>query len=164
MLSSLRTRASTTLKLGLGNVCSRISMVFDENSREHFTTMADSDTSSYHRSQVDQLDDRCILVDENDRITGTATKKECHLAIDAVNSPGGLLHRAFSVFLFNTKNELLVQQRSSKKITFPCYYTNSCCSHPRANELEMSEKDHLGIKVAAQRRMQFELGIPEYQV
>ena len=45
------------------------------------------------------------------------------------NIDAGLLHRAFSVFLFNERNELLLQQRAATKITFPRMWTNTCCSH-----------------------------------
>ena len=44
--------------------------------------------------------------------------------------PAGLLHRAFSVFLFDADNRLLLQQRAASKITFPRLWTNTCCSHP----------------------------------
>jgi isopentenyl-diphosphate Delta-isomerase len=57
----------------------------------------------------------CILVDEQDNILGKETKKFCHLNENLEKN----LHRAFSVFLFNEKNELMLQQRSSQKITFP---------------------------------------------
>ena len=53
----------------------------------------------------------------------------------------GLLHRAFSVFLFNADDKLLLQQRASTKITFPSLWTNTCCSHPLYNEEEMD--DHI---------------------
>ena len=126
------------------------------------------DISSYDQSQIDQLGDKCILVDENDMIIGSSDKLECHLATNrshvGEHSPGGMLHRAFSVFLFNSQNELLMQQRSNYKITFPNHYTNTCCSHPRATVLEMNDLDHIGIRLAAQRRMNFELGIPLDQV
>lgn len=129
----------------------------------------DVDTSRYDQSQVDQLEDKCILVDDEDRILGSASKIDCHLASNkshvlADKSPGGLLHRAFSVFLFNSKNELLLQQRSKFKITYPEFYTNTCCSHPRATNVEMNDMEHIGIKLAAQRRLNFELGIPMDQV
>lgn len=55
-----------------------------------------------------------------------------------------MLHRAFSVFLFNSKNQLLLQQRSHKKITFPLCWTNTCCSHPLHFEAELEERDSLG--------------------
>jgi isopentenyl-diphosphate delta-isomerase len=60
--------------------------------------------------------------------------------------PNLKLHRAFSVFLFNEKNELLLQQRAKEKITFPLYWTNTCCSHPLYNEKNENIKDAaLGI-------------------
>lgn len=115
--------------------------------------------------QIKQLDDQIALVDEHDTVIGSASKKECHLKPDKGNvGDTGLLHRAFSVFLFNTKNELLLQQRSASKITFPNQFTNSCCSHPRFNEAELNELDNVGIKVAAQRRLEFELGIRPEEV
>lgn len=59
------------------------------------------------------LEERCILVDESDKPLGDATKRVCHI----VNSDGQvLLHRAFSVFLFNGKGELLLQKRSPNKV------------------------------------------------
>lgn len=103
-------------------------------------------------------EDMCILVDENDRVLGNASKEECHLM---KNIETGMLHRAFSVLLFNSKNECLLTQRAATKITFPNYYTNACCSHPLHNELEMEEKNALGVRRAAQRRLKVELGIKE---
>ena len=108
-----------------------------------------------------QLDEQCILLNENDEVIGSASKKACHLA-ENINK--GMLHRAFSVFLFNSKNELLLQQRSLSKMTFPGFFTNTCCSHPRATKSEMTEDNYLGIKKAAKRRLNFELGISEEQV
>ena len=72
----------------------------------------------------------------------------------------GRPHRAFSLFLFNTQNQLLLQQRSMKKITFPGLWTNTCCSHPEhtPDELDMS-LDYIGPRRAAQRRTKFEMGI-----
>jgi len=71
----------------------------------------------------------------------------------------GLLHRAFSVFLFDSSNRLLLQQRSDEKITFPGYWTNTCCSHPLNVEDEKDENNHLGVKRAARRKLYHELGI-----
>jgi isopentenyl-diphosphate delta-isomerase len=99
--------------------------------------------------------DQCILVDECDRIVGTATKRECHRIKQDANRL--MLHRAFSVFLLNTKNELLLQQRSSSKVTFPLYWTNTCCSHPLFNENEANATE--GARSAARRKLQHELGI-----
>ena len=56
----------------------------------------------------------------------------------------GLLHRAFSVFLFDSQNRLLLQQRASEKITFPDMWTNTCCSHPLNKESELIEEKQLG--------------------
>ena len=56
----------------------------------------------------------------------------------------GLLHRAFSVFLFDSQNRLLLQQRASEKITFPDMWTNTCCSHPLNTASELVEEAQLG--------------------
>lgn len=104
------------------------------------------------------LEEQCILVDNHDRQNGFASKRECHRLVNG-QIP---LHRAFSVFVFNTKDELLLQQRSSTKITFPDHYTNSCCSHP-LYEIEHERNDIDGCKAAACRRLVFELGIPKKQ-
>lgn len=106
-------------------------------------------------------EDQCILVDNNDKPIGSEGKVKCHTVF-----PDGslLLHRAFSVFLFNTKGELLLQKRSSVKSTYADHYTNTCCSHPLSTiPKEMIEKDGLGILNAAQRRLEIELGIPPQQ-
>jgi len=89
-----------------------------------------------------------ILVDENDRETGTIEKMEAHRQ--------GLLHRAFSVLLFNSNGEVLLQKRSSRKYHSAGLWTNTCCSHPRPGE---------SIADAARRRLQEEMGIdasPEF--
>lgn len=104
------------------------------------------------------LDEQCILVDQHDQECGYASKRDCHRLVNG-QIP---LHRAFSVFLFNTKDELLLQQRSSTKITFPNYFTNSCCSHP-LYEIEHERNTLEGAKAAACRRLSFELGIPKNQ-
>lgn len=83
------------------------------------------------------------------------------------NIEKGLLHRAFSVFLFDLKKRLLLQQRASEKITFPDLWTNTCCSHPLGVPGETgSELDAaiLGVKRAAQRKLKQELGINPEQV
>jgi len=98
-----------------------------------------------------------LIVDENDNVLRAGTKRETHLMSNINN---GLLHRAFSVFLFNTKGELLMQQRAREKITFSYYWTNTCCSHPLAIPSEQIQKDQLGVKNAAIRKLAHELGIP----
>ena len=83
------------------------------------------------------------------------------------NIDKGLLHRAFSVFLFNSKNELLLQQRATEKITFPDMWTNTCCSHPLGIPGEGGDylaESVSGVKNAARRKLDHELGIKEHQV
>jgi len=111
----------------------------------------------YDQEQERLLAEECILLDINDKVIGHNSKKNCHLN---VNIRKGLLHRAFSVFLFNSKGELLLQQRSDKKITFPLRWTNTCCSHPLYIQNELEEKNNVGVKRAAQRKLEHELGIP----
>ena len=87
--------------------------------------------------------ERLILVDSHDREIGALDKSACH-------DGSGLLHRAFSLFVFNPRGELLIQQRASGKRLWPSYWSNSCCSHPRAGE-EMEQ--------AVDRRLHQELGL-----
>jgi len=107
------------------------------------------------------LDENCILVNENDEPIGYSSKRDCH----RLNADGHVkLHRAFSVFLFNSNGDMLVQRRASQKITFPGRYTNTCCSHPLFDiEQEREELNNFGIRKAAQRRLNYELGIPYNQ-
>lgn len=79
----------------------------------------------------------------------------------------GLLHRAFSVFLFDSKNRLLLQQRATEKITFPDMWTNTCCSHPLGIPGETGttlEESVQGVRRAAVRKLDQELGIKASQV
>jgi isopentenyl-diphosphate delta-isomerase len=87
--------------------------------------------------------DTLILVDNNDNEVGAMEKVDCHLG-------DGILHRAFSVFLFNPDGELLIQQRSPQKMLWGGYWANSCCSHPRQGE---------DTRTAALRRIREELGV-----
>ncbi len=89
-----------------------------------------------------------VLVDENNRVLGTAHKLKTHNA----NTP---LHRGFSVFLFDSKGNLLLQQRSKTKKTFPLVWSNSCCGHPGLNESNVD---------AAKRHLEHELGIKNADV
>lgn len=109
-------------------------------------------------TQEKLLEELLIMVDESDAVKGYETKRDCHLKRNIVEH--GMLHRAFSVFLFNKKGELLMQQRSDEKITFPGYITNTCCSHPLHNDEELEEYQNIGVKKAAKRRLSYELGIP----
>ncbi|XP_047316265.1 isopentenyl-diphosphate Delta-isomerase I [Impatiens glandulifera] len=108
------------------------------------------------------FEDECILVDEKDNVVGHDTKYNCHL-MEKIET-GKMLHRAFSVFLFNSKYELLLQQRSVTKVTFPLVWTNTCCSHPLYRESELIEENILGVRNAAQRKLLDELGIPAEDV
>lgn len=90
--------------------------------------------------------EKLILVDEQDRRLGTLSKGACH-------DGDGILHRAFSVFLFDAGGRLLVQQRAADKRLWPLFWANSCCSHPRVGE-EMADatlrrtREELGVEVA----------------
>ena len=117
-------------------------------------------------SQKDlMVKDECLMVTEDDEICGTASKWEAHRFTP--NNPGGILHRAFSIFLFDEQDQLLLQQRASHKITFPDVWTNTCCSHPLSGFEPDEVDDHeavktgtvMGIKAAAQRKLKHELGI-----
>lgn len=109
------------------------------------------------------MNEECILVDRQDRAVGKATKRQCHQRTP--ENQHGLLHRAFSVFLFDDCGRLLLQKRSTHKVTFPGHVTNTCCSHPLFVAEELAEQPvAIGVKKAAQRRLNFELGIPLEQV
>ncbi len=88
------------------------------------------------------MNEYVILVDENDNEVGGMEKLMVHRL--------GLLHRAFSVFLFNSKGELLLQQRADCKYHSAGLWSNTCCSHPNVSE---STED------AVRRRLSDELGI-----
>jgi isopentenyl-diphosphate delta-isomerase len=111
--------------------------------------------NKYCASQTKNFDEPLILVDHQDREIGTTSKLDGHLKSKANKHA----HRAFSVFLFNEDNKLLLQKRSLKKVTFPNLWSNTCCSHPIYNELEKEVKDNSGIRHAASRRMEIELGM-----
>ncbi|KAI9675929.1 MAG: isopentenyl-diphosphate delta-isomerase idi1 [Trizodia sp. TS-e1964] len=123
-----------------------------------------SELEGYDEEQVKLMEEVCIVLDDNDIPIGSATKKTCHLM---KNIEKGLLHRAFSVFLFDSDNRLLLQQRASEKITFPNMWTNTCCSHPlgipgeTGSDLETATQ---GVRRAAQRKLDQELGIEAVQV
>ncbi|TVR82537.1 MAG: isopentenyl-diphosphate Delta-isomerase [Chitinophagaceae bacterium] len=86
-------------------------------------------------------DEYVVLVNKNDREVGIMEKMEAH--------EKGLLHRAFSVLVFNKKGEWLLQKRADDKYHSPAKWTNTCCSHPRPEEK---------VEDAAARRLQEEMG------
>ena len=109
--------------------------------------------------------DECILVDYGDRIVGHSSKYDAH-RFESPKQPTGLLHRAFSVFLFDDDSRLLLQQRAASKITFPNVWTNTCCSHPlhgydptEVDDLSKSGNMAPGAARAAIRKLEHELGI-----
>ncbi|MBQ8957687.1 MAG: isopentenyl-diphosphate Delta-isomerase [Bacteroidales bacterium] len=83
-----------------------------------------------------------VLVDENDRQIGLMEKQAAHITPH--------LHRAFSIFLFNSKGELLMQQRALSKYHSHGLWTNTCCSHPRDGET---------LAEATSRRLMEEMGM-----
>jgi isopentenyl-diphosphate delta-isomerase len=85
--------------------------------------------------------ERVVLVDDTDRAIGTEEKMEAHRA--------GLLHRAFSIFVFRRSGELLLQRRSRAKYHSGGLWSNTCCGHPRPGE---------ALEVAARRRLGEEMG------
>lgn len=87
------------------------------------------------------MEEFVILVDTNDRETGKMEKMQAHIEAK--------LHRAFSVFVFNSKGELMLQQRALSKYHTPGLWTNTCCSHPRPGEQTID---------AAHRRLVEEMG------
>ena len=87
------------------------------------------------------MEEQVILVDTNDQAIGLMPKMEAHEKV--------VLHRAFSVFILNDKNQLMLQQRALHKYHSPGLWTNTCCSHQRDGEDNIS---------AGKRRLQEEMG------
>src|SRR4051794_23646258 len=87
--------------------------------------------------------DELILVDEHDNPVGYSAKLAAH-------ENGGRLHRAFSIFIFNSRGEMLLQRRAAGKYHFGGLWTNACCSHPRRGESTVD---------AAHKRLREELGL-----
>jgi geranylgeranyl diphosphate synthase type I len=107
---------------------------------------------SEDQTQAELMAEAVIQVSENDQVIGPISKLDSH-------SGAGEYHRAFSVLLFNSNNELLLQRRSMDKVTFPGVWANSCCSHPLHSEEELDETNAMGVKRAAVRKLEQELGI-----
>jgi len=87
-------------------------------------------------------DEMLIVVDKHDTIIEYKSKIDCH-------KDEGILHRAFSIFIFNDSSQLILQKRSKQKQLWPFYWSNSCCSHPRKGET---------LDIAIHRRLEEELG------
>ncbi|WP_326982956.1 isopentenyl-diphosphate Delta-isomerase [Chryseobacterium sp. MYb264] len=88
------------------------------------------------------MEEFVVLVNPQDSVLGVMEKQQAHI--------NGLLHRAFSIFLFNERGEMLLQQRADEKYHSPLKWTNAVCSHPRNGETYLD---------AANRRLKEELGI-----
>ncbi|UOU97948.1 isopentenyl-diphosphate Delta-isomerase [Chryseobacterium daecheongense] len=88
------------------------------------------------------MEEFVVLVNPEDEVLGLMEKQQAHV--------NGLLHRAFSIFLFNSKGEMLLQKRAAKKYHSPNQWTNAVCSHPRNGETYLD---------GATRRLKEELGI-----
>ena len=102
----------------------------------------------YHEGQSSSSvvffhDEPLVLVDERDQVMGFLDKAAAH-------SGQGILHRAFSLFIFNPQGELLLQQRAPGKRLWPGFWSNTCCSHPRRGE---------AMETAIHRRLAEELGM-----
>ncbi len=106
--------------------------------------MGSSANASFARHEVVSSEaEQLILVDENDNEIGFASKGEAH-------DGDGILHRAFSLFIFDDDGRLLLQQRSGEKRLWGGFWSNSCCSHPRRGEI---------VGEAVHRRLEQELGM-----
>ena len=86
--------------------------------------------------------EKVILVDEKDNEIGTEEKIKAH-------QNGGKLHRAFSIFIFNSQGQMLIHKRAKTKYHSPGLWTNACCSHPKPGE---------SLKEAVHRRLKEEMG------
>ena len=103
-------------------------------------------------SQAEMMEELVLCLDSDDNVIDSSSKFTTHHG-------EGILHRAFSVLIFDSEGRLLVQQRSSDKITFPAVWANSCCSHPL--DIDGENDDPIeGVKEAARRKLGQELGIP----
>lgn len=100
-------------------------------------------TAAMTHQTVSFDDEPLILVDSDDRVVGHETKVHAH-------EGQGMLHRAFSIFLFSDDDKVLLQQRSGEKPLWPLFWSNSCCSHPRRGER---------LDQAIHRRLREELAI-----
>ncbi|MCJ1252266.1 isopentenyl-diphosphate delta-isomerase idi1 [Lignoscripta atroalba] len=160
----MSTTATQTQTITADNVIRLFPEVDNHLASFHRVGTTENDLQGYDEEQIRLMEEVCIVLDQNDMPIGSASKKVCHLM---KNIDDGLLHRAFSVFLYDSKNRLLLQQRASEKITFPDMWTNTCCSHPLGIPGETGadlETAVQGVKRAAQRKLYHELGIKANQI
>ena len=113
------------------------------------------------------MEEQLILVDENDVELGFLDKLAVH--------EKGILHRAFSVFIFNSKGEFLLQQRADEKYHSPGLWSNTCCSHPNKGETleeaierrlveEMGLQCEVEFKFKFKYKMEFDNGLTEHEL
>ncbi|EGD85529.2 isopentenyl-diphosphate delta-isomerase [Trichophyton rubrum D6] len=194
----MSTTAGVTEAITTGNVATLFPDV-DTQFGGASSARVGGELDGYNEDQVKLMDEMCIVVDTDDKPIASGSKKTCTLRSIYMHISGlqrlvrsaeptnplscmsyighlmtnisrGLLHRAFSVFLFDSQNRLLLQQRATEKITFPDLWTNTCCSHPLAipSEMEASgaglNQAVMGARTAARRKLDQELGIKEAQV
>ncbi|MFK7830895.1 MAG: isopentenyl-diphosphate Delta-isomerase [Congregibacter sp.] len=114
-----------------------------DSEQRHTVRDYNSAANASGKPPVSFNNEQLVMVDSLDQVVGYSTKGDAH-------SGSGCLHRAFSVFLFDSQQRLLVHRRSEKKPLWPGFWTNSCCSHPRRGE---------GLKAAVHRRITEELGV-----
>lgn len=129
-------------------------------SRLTMSTSASDVLVGKDETQAQLMSEEIILVSPADAVIGKMSKKDSHLVSN--NLP---LHRAFSLFLFDSAGRMLLQRRAAEKVTFPSYWTNTVCSHPLHNAAELGEEDGddsvVGAKRAAIRKLGHELGVKE---
>eukprot|EP01029_Cantina_marsupialis_P032396 TRINITY_DN984_c0_g2_i1.p1 TRINITY_DN984_c0_g2~~TRINITY_DN984_c0_g2_i1.p1 ORF type:complete len:224 (+),score=34.15 TRINITY_DN984_c0_g2_i1:234-905(+) len=147
--------ASCAIVLGLAAKYSLKRLKNKTKDRKHVSFL---DEAMKHLELVDaeqkeMMREKCILVNKLDEYVGASPKAECHLLS---NIEAGMIHRAFSVFMFSENGKLLLQKRAKTKITFPSYWANTCCSHPlHCDEERHKEK---GAIHAAIRKLKQEMG------
>ena len=109
--------------------------------------------------------DECLILNYNDEVIGAENKYNAHKFVSG--QPKGIVHRAFSVMLFDSHGRLLLQQRAMDKVTFPGVWTNTACSHPLYGQTpdevdpprDGTTKEPVGVQRAAIRKLHHELGI-----
>ena len=124
------------------------------------TVLSDEERSQlegHDQHQAALMAESLIAVDEWDNVLGPVSKVEAH------RGPGQF-HRAFSLLVFDNQHRLLLQQRSEDKVTFPGVWANTCCSHPLHDEGELDVDNAMGVKRAAVRKMEQELGVDPKQL